>query len=363
MHSRCSWGSGTRETRAGRDRARHGRVHPRDARCRAPRHAGARGADRAGLVRGGWVSPGGLPPRPIHWSSGSTTVGQDPASHEPSRRGVRRVARQGRQARDGPAAALLPPDARSALLDEMLERVLAESNLGDPTHEWAMAILARDDLGHPAADLQRSKMRAILRGHGVVVAARTTGRRALLARDARRRKRDGRLHRPARVPERCAGRARAARPQVAGGRPRTDLPAARRPASRIRFGRVETIAALLLSREHVRLALALLTDLDLEDDAFIGWTDEQQRRHEQRVQARSGTKMSAALEVLLKLPLDEAAKEIASILVTLADDATRSSFFHDDYRAHADRCACAWRCRSKTWSSLSDKRETPSRAA
>ena len=95
----------------------------------------------------------------------------------------------------------------------------------------------------------------------------------------------------------------------------------------IRFGRVETIAALLLSREHVRLALALLADLDLEDDAFIGWTDEQQRRHEQRVQAVWYEAMSVALEVLLKLPLDEAAKEIASILVTLADDATRSSFF------------------------------------
>lgn len=245
------------------------------------------------------------------------------------------LAKAGRPGMDR-AAPLLPPDARSALLDEMLARVLAESDLGDPTHEWAMAILARDDLGTssggPPPLEDASDPLAVMEWWSQLekrvgesswheMRADVSAMVACIVR-----------HEP--LNGAPADHARRVRKLLEAGRERIFLLRAVQLA--IRFGREETIAALLLSPEHVRLALALLAEVDLEDDAFIGWTDEQQRRHEQRVQAVWYEATSVALEVLLKLPLEEAAREIAAILVPLADDATRSSFFSDDHRAHAD---------------------------
>lgn len=234
------------------------------------------------------------------------------------------------------AASVLPMGPRVALLDEMLNRVLGESDLGDYVREWNMAVLAWDDLGNHAGDPPNpgdlSQPTEILewwaRAERHISEPRFGEMRdevsALAGCIVQNDSLDG-------IPPERGRRILAL--LKAGN---TQIFLLRAVRLGVLFGRPEVIAFLLLNVQYVRFALSLLAEIRLVDDASVGWTEAQQRRHELRVQTVWHEAMSIALEVLLKLPANEAASQLASILVPMSSDASADLVFADDRKAHSD---------------------------
>jgi len=234
------------------------------------------------------------------------------------------------------APSYLPSDAQSALLDEMLGRVLREGDLGDQAREWRLALADRDDLGtssgRPPQVADPCDPVEVLKWWRTVekminepsFAEMREDLSAMVSSIIRHDSLDGAY----------AHRARRLIQLLEAGRERCFLLRAVQRA--IAFGRVEAIASLLVAPGCERLALFLLAQIPLDNDAFVGWTEEQQKRHELRVRTVWHEAASIALDVLAKLPPDDAARRIAAILLQLADEASADPLFTEERRSHAN---------------------------
>ncbi|MDB4963436.1 MAG: hypothetical protein JWP01_3435 [Myxococcales bacterium] len=234
------------------------------------------------------------------------------------------------------AAGHLAKAARSALLDEMVERLFAENDLGDYAAEWSRVLVDEEDLGAslgsppqaPSGDdlveiLPWWKRVDRLIGEPASGEMRSDVSSLVLA-VIRHDPLDG------------AYASRGARiVRLLGcGHERVFL--LRSVANAILRSRPEAIATLLARVELQRLGLQLLADVGIDDDAFVGWTDEQQYRRSQRIRLAWSEGASIALEVLAALPIQQAAERMAQLLLPLAIEATADLTYTVQRQPRAD---------------------------
>ncbi len=233
------------------------------------------------------------------------------------------------------AATHLPQLVRLGLLDEMVDRVLAEKDLGDYSVEWKWVLAEDEDLG---AHLQAPEVPTgndivdtfpWWRGVDKVLGERASGE---MRTDVSSLIHAIVLHDPLDGAYGTRG-ARILRLLDAG---RERVFVARSVAQTIVMSRPEAIPTLLVHARFQRLGLKLLTEVNIDDDAFVGWTAEQQQRRGQRVRLAWSEGASIALEVLSALTPDEAGTGIAHLSLPLAIEATADLTYTVQRQSRAD---------------------------